>query len=170
MITLRQLQEGNWTLLRDIRLKGLKSDPGVFGSNFQKESAMTESDWRGWLTNSDSGIFGVFSEDDIIGMTGIAIYKDDPSGKTAILWGSWLEPPYRSKGVSQLMYQTRIDWARKHPVCEKIVVSHRASNVASGKANQKHGFVFTHKETKEWPDGQADDHLFYELKLNKVSS
>lgn len=63
------------------------------------------------------------------------------------------------------MYQTRINWAKEHPTVEKIIVSHRASNLSSKYANQKHGFVLTHKIEKVWTDGATDDEIFYELKI-----
>jgi RimJ/RimL family protein N-acetyltransferase len=165
MITIRKFEESDWPLLKEIRLKALKSDPGVFGSNYAAESVMTDDEWISWLINPDAVSFGVFDENKIIGMTGIAIHRDDPTRKTAILWGSWLEPEYRGKGISEKMYKARIEWAKEHPACEKIVVSHRASNIASKYANQKHGFIYTHTTHKEWPDGTHDDDVHYELSV-----
>ncbi len=63
------------------------------------------------------------------------------------------------------MYRTRIDWAKAQATVEKIIVSHRASNLSSKFANQKHGFAFTHKTEKVWTDGEVEDEIFYELKI-----
>jgi RimJ/RimL family protein N-acetyltransferase len=63
------------------------------------------------------------------------------------------------------MYRTRINWAKQQPTVEKIIVSHRASNLSSKYANQKHGFVLTHKNEKAWTDGGVEDEIFYELKI-----
>ena len=63
------------------------------------------------------------------------------------------------------MYKARIDWANDQPNVEKIIVSHRASNLASKYANQKHGFIETHKKEKIWTDGATEDEIFYELKI-----
>jgi RimJ/RimL family protein N-acetyltransferase len=81
------------------------------------------------------------------------------------LWGSWLDPNFRGKGLSELMYQTRIDWAKRQPTVERIIVSHRASNFASKHAILKHGFVRTHSTEKIWSDGLTDDDVHYELKI-----
>ena len=59
----------------------------------------------------------------------------------------------------------RIAWARAHPTVERVLVSHRASNVASMRANQRHGFVLTGRAPCEWPDGTVDDEVCYELRL-----
>ncbi|MDQ3711040.1 MAG: GNAT family N-acetyltransferase [Acidobacteriota bacterium] len=90
---------------------------------------------------------------------------NDPTEKTALLWGSWLAPHARGKGLSELMYQTRINWAKEQRTVEEIIVSHRASNLSSKYANQKHGFVTTRKNEKVWTDGATEDEIFYELKI-----
>jgi RimJ/RimL family protein N-acetyltransferase len=163
VINIRKLNEDDWQIFRSVRLKALQSDPSVFGSNYQKESQATESDWRERLRTDDAAVFLVYDGAGTLGMTGIAIDRNDPTKKQAILWGSWLEPHARGKGLSQMMYKARIDWATEHPTVDRIIVSHRASNLASKHANQKHGFIFTHKEAQVWPDGTQEDRVFYYL-------
>lgn len=162
-ISIKQIKENDWQELRSLRLKSLQFDPTVFGSNYQKESAYTEADWRKMLQNEDTAIFLLYEDDAPIGITGISVDRDDSAKKKAHLWGSWLEPHIRGKGISALLYQARIAWAKQHPTIETILVSHRASNLSSMHANQKHGFVFTHKQDKVWPDDGHDEQLFYEL-------
>jgi RimJ/RimL family protein N-acetyltransferase len=164
-ITIRRLTEDDWLAFSQVRLKALQTDPQVFGSNYEKESKNTEADWRSRL--QANAIFLICADDTPIGMTGVSIDRNDPSGKTALLWGSWLAPHFRGKGLSELMYQTRINWAREQPTVEKIIVSHRASNLSSKYANQKHGFVATDKNEKVWTDGATEDEIFYELKIKR---
>lgn len=161
--TIRQLTEDDWLEFSQIRLKALQTDPEVFGSNYEKESKNTESDWRSRLQST--AVFLISADGAPIGMTGALIDKNDPTGKTALFWGSWLASEYRRKGLSELMYRTRIEWAKQQPTLEKIIVSHRASNLSSKYANQKHGFVFTHKAEKVWTDGATEDEIFYELQI-----
>jgi RimJ/RimL family protein N-acetyltransferase len=164
-ISIRQLTEADWRLLAEIRLKALRSDPLVFGSNFEAESKFTEADWRSRLQSKDSAIFMLFAHETPIGMTGVSIFREDLTNKTAIFWGSWLDPEFRRRGLSNLMYAARLEWAKAHPTVERIIVSHRASNIASKFANQKHGFVFTRTHEKIWVDGKTEDEVCYELKL-----
>ncbi|MGI8884572.1 MAG: GNAT family N-acetyltransferase [Pyrinomonadaceae bacterium] len=164
-ISIRQLTENDWREFSQIRLKALQKDPSVFGSNYEKESLMPEAEWRNRLQAKDNAIFLIYEDETPIGMTCISIDRDDPTRKTALLWGSWLAPDFRCKGLSELMYRTRINWAKNQPTVEKIIVSHRASNVASKYANQKHGFVLTHKTEKVWTDGATEDEIFYELRV-----
>ncbi|MDE1153029.1 MAG: GNAT family protein [Micavibrio sp.] len=166
-VELRLFEPDEWPMYKAVRLKALQSDPSVFGSNYGREVVYTDADWRERVENANQGIFGVFHYGDIIGMTGVAVAKDDPSGTTAILWGSWLEKLWRGKGISEKMYQARIGWALAHPAIKRINVAHRQSNIASKQANQKHGFVFTHLAHHTWPDGTDEPEVFYTLLLKR---
>lgn len=162
-ISIRQLTEDDWRQFSQVRLRALKTDPMVFGSTYERESQFAENDWRERLRADDSAVFAIFDDEKPIGMTGVSIFRDDPTKRTAIFWGSWLEPDYRGRGISNLMYKTRLDWAKNHPGIEGIIVSHRALNFASKYANQKHGFVFTRTHEKVWADGVIEDEFCYEL-------
>lgn len=163
----RQFLPEEWPLFRKVRLKALEEDPAVFSATREEAETIEHHKWQADLSSPDLAVFGVFDEGKLIGMTGIAVKrKNDPEGQTAVLWGSWLEPEYRGKGISAQMYQARINWARHHPDVKRIVVSHRASNNVSRKANQKHGFFYTHTlDGKLWPDGKIEPEVFYELRV-----
>jgi RimJ/RimL family protein N-acetyltransferase len=164
-ISIRQLTEDDWHPFSEIRLRALETDPRVFGSNYETESKFTEADWRNRLAGEDSAIFMLFDGETPIGITGVSVWREDETRRTAMLWGSWLAPDFRCRGLSRLMYEKRLEWARTHPTVERIIVSHRASNIASKYANQKHGFVFTRTHEKIWTDGETEDEVCYELKL-----
>lgn len=165
LLVIRQFSADEWPVYREMRLKALSSDPGVFCSSYEKESADPDQRWKDGVSDPDVGIFGVFYDGRLVGMTGVAVRKKDESGTTAVLWGSWLEKEWRGRGFSKKMYEARLDWVRQRPRLERVVVSHRESNVASKKANQKHGFVLTHTEARVWPDGMSEPEPCYELKL-----
>ena len=162
-VIIKRLTEDDWFEFSQIRLKALQTDPRVFGSNYERESKMTETEWRSRLQATDNAIFLIYTDENPIGITCVSVDRDDPTRKTALLWGSWLAPDFRRRGLSELIYKTRIEWAKQQPTVEKIIVSHRASNISSKYANQKHGFVLTHKAEKVWTDGVAEDEIFYEL-------
>lgn len=166
-IAIGRLTEEDWLEFSRIRLKALAADPEVFGSNYERESQMTETEWRGRLRAEDNAIFLIYDGETSVGMTCVSVDRHDATGKTAILWGSWLAPHVRGKGLSKLMYRTRLEWAKQQPTVEKIIVSHRASNLSSKRANQKHGFTTTHKIERIWTDGATEDEIFYELKIKR---
>ncbi|MEO5859965.1 MAG: GNAT family N-acetyltransferase [Pyrinomonadaceae bacterium] len=161
--SIRRLDEVDWSIFKDIRLKALATDPFVFGSTLAAESERTEEQWREFLRSRKYGVFVVFANDVPIGMTGIVVDRNDPNQRTALLWGSWLDPEIRGKGLSRMLYESRIEWARAHPTVRRVVVSHRASNLSSKFANQAFGFVPTQVTEKVWNDGIQEEEFHYEL-------
>jgi RimJ/RimL family protein N-acetyltransferase len=163
MTTIRQFTAQDWQAARDIRLQALKTNPTVFSFTYEKALTLTEQDWKQRLSDPNTGIFGLIDDTGkCIGMTGVAIRSENP--QDANLWGSWIHPDHRGKGYSDLLYKARIDWARQKGL-KRITVSHRESNKASFRANQRHGFTFVRQEDTEWNDGVIEPELFYELVL-----
>jgi RimJ/RimL family protein N-acetyltransferase len=162
-VEVRPFLPGEWQLYRTVRLKALENDPLVFGSSFEKERDYADEKWQGDLSNPDLAVFGVFLNGAVIGMTGVAVDRNDPSKESAKLWGSWLEKDWRLKGLSRRMYVQRLAWAKAHPTVKRVTVSHRKSNAVSKRANQRHGFRFTHAEERVWHGGQKETEFFYAL-------
>ena len=160
------MTEADWQTLRDIRLRALATDPSVFGSNFDRESGLVEADWRGWLATETSAIFLLSCDGRPVGMTAVSVDREDASGRTGFLWGTWLEPEHRRRGLSVWFYEARLAWARERTSMGRLRVSHRASNESSKFANQKFGFAYTHSTEKTWNDGVTEPKLHYELQLD----
>lgn len=155
----------DWRVYREIRLRALQTNPEVFCSTYAREVAWTEEQWQERLNDRRCAIFGVYCADELVGMTGI--YKNEAG--QGVLWGSWLDPRVRGKGASEAMYRARLAWAREQGV-QCILVSHRESNEASRRANQRHGFRWTHSAPRTWPDGKEELELCYELRFGFLSA
>lgn len=160
--TLRHLLPAEWEDYKSIRLEALKTNPEMFGSNYAKEAAYSQNDWITLLENDSRAVFALFHANLLIGLSCVAVKKDDPA--TAILFASFIGLSHRGKGLSKLFYQTRIDWARQNK-CKLITVSHRVGNTLSKAANQRFGFKYTHSEEVNWPDGVRADELIYSLEI-----
>ena len=166
-ISIKQIGKNDWKDFRNIRLKALKSDPEVFGSHYEKEKNYTKQDWQEWVGAKDQAVFFIYDDEKPIGMTGIFVPQDTVEKSKAVLWGSWLEPEYRRKGMSEMMYKSRIEWAKQQPEIRRIEVTHRKSNVASKYAIQKHGFKLVKEVNKVWHDGVQEKDVIYQLVINK---
>jgi len=163
-ITVRQLKPEEWALYKELRLRALQADPLAFGSSHAREEGYADSEWQQRLSRPDGAVFGVFLEGAPVGMTGIAVKKDEP-GK-ARLWGTWLEKALRGQGLSRRLYAARLEWARARQGISCIEISHWKSNPVSGKAALGSGFVFTHEEEALSSSGRREPQLFYELRLS----
>ena len=160
---LQKLMSADWLLLKQMRLEALLNEKMVFGGSYEEESLRSDDDWKIRLSGGDKAYFSIFDRNqNCIGLTGIFKHKDIEGA--AILVASYIRAQYRGLGLSSLLYQARIEWAKENGF-KKIIVSHREGNLASKSANQRAGFHYTHSEEKVWPDGQSAQNLFYELNL-----
>jgi len=160
--SIQQLKERDLELFKSLRLEALLMEPHLFGSTFEREGAMSDEEWLTKLRDPSCAFFVLMSGDESVGLTGILTSRENP--KQAILIASYIREEHRRKGGSSFLYEARLDWARKKGFSE-VIVSHRASNESSKRANQKHGFEYTHSEPHTWNDGVVEDNVFYRLRL-----
>ena len=165
-VIVRRLSSEDWKPFRDLRLHALATEPGLFCSTYASEAENTEDDWRELLGGDDRRIFGLFDGERLVGITAAFTWREDPTRETAVLAMSFIAPEYRGAGLARLLYEARLEWIRSVRRFRKVVVSHRASNEPSRRANQRHGFVLVDRAPRTWPDGTTDDELIYALELS----
>jgi len=166
-ISIRTLDPAEWQMLRTFRLRALKSAPGTFALSHDQCASWSKEDWQSEISAPTHQIFGLFDGENLIGITAAFTWRGDPSGQTALLAMSYIEPDYRGRGLSRQLYEARLNWIRQSGRFHTIRVSHRASNEASRRANQRHGFVRTGAQPFQWPDGVLEDEVHYELTLDR---
>lgn len=77
--TLRKLNENDWQIFKEIRLKALARDPFVFGSTHEAEAERTDEDWREPLRSFRGAIFVIFDGSEAVGITGTGVDRNDPA-------------------------------------------------------------------------------------------
>lgn len=145
-----------------MRLEALRLEPGVFGSNYAREAAFAPDEWLARLTSPTSVCMGLYHDGELIGITGVVVDRDDAT--RGIMVQSYICKAYRGRGLSRLFYEARLAWAREKGL-RTLRIGHKESNLVSKAANQRHGFVFSHREACTWPDGSVEDILYYDLEL-----
>lgn len=165
-ISIRQWSESDWQTYRAIRLEALTENADVFGASFDGEASKDNSFWKDRLKGPDKGTaFGLYDGSTVIGLTGI--YRDwNGREGVAILCMSYIRADYRRKGLSDLLYKARIDWAKAQGDIRILEVGHREGNDASRGANQRWGFVFKGIDEKH-PYGNGDQarNYIYQLEI-----
>jgi len=169
-VVVRELEPSEWRAFRDVRLHALRSEPGLFFSSHDAESALGETEWRRRVRNPNGQMFGVFDGERLVGITGVITARDDPSGESAMLIASYLLPEYRGRGLSRLLYEARLAWVRERPRYRRVVVSHRRSNEPSRRAIGRFGFAPVATVSTTWPDGSTDDELQYAMAVAELGS
>jgi RimJ/RimL family protein N-acetyltransferase len=166
-IFVRAFDPSEWEIFRSLRLQALTDEPGVFAASYDSAAALSPVEWQDTVQGPDHQVFGLFDEAHLIGITAAFTWRDDPSGETALLAMSFIIPEYRGRGLSQLLYEARLNWVRAHSHFRRVVIYHRESNERSRRANQRFGFSVLQRASRKWPDGATEDEVLYELKINR---
>jgi ribosomal protein S18 acetylase RimI-like enzyme len=110
-MAIRVVQDEEWERARDLRLRALADAPEAFARSLEEEERLSESEWREFVSPSDSRVWFVEATDDgeFVGMA--FGFLDDPS-KTGYLGGMWVEPGSRRSGIGKRLVETVVEWAR----------------------------------------------------------
>ncbi|MCB1562699.1 MAG: GNAT family N-acetyltransferase [Alphaproteobacteria bacterium] len=160
--SIRPMQPGEWKFFRDMRLKALQMHPGFYAGTYEAALKKPPEEWQDLLASEDKGVFGLFADEYLIGITGIFPSQKDPNDAVFVM--SFIEPDYRGLGLSKRLYEARIEWARAHGF-KKCIASHRGDNIPSRQAMVAYGFQLTHEEQTTWPDGRTETEYHAELVL-----
>jgi hypothetical protein len=78
---------------------------------------------------------------------------------------SFIKNSHKGKGLSELLYQARIDWAKQHHSIERLILEQREINIAIKCVHQKFGFKFSQTSECKFADGTKAKTEIYELTL-----
>jgi GNAT superfamily N-acetyltransferase len=109
-MAIRVVQEEEWERARDLRLRALADAPESFARSLEDEERLSESEWREFVSPSDSRVWFVEATDDDE-FVGMAFGFLDTS-KAAYLGGMWVEPGRRRSGIGKRLVETVIEWGR----------------------------------------------------------
>lgn len=169
-ISLRPLTPADWEIFRALRLRALRMHPGYFSAAAEEREKDPPEHWQHTLNGEGKIVLGLFDGPALIGITAAFTVTgiEDPADQSGVMAMSFIEPAYRGQNLSDLYYEARIDFARRHLPWKKLVIAHREGNEPSRRAMLKHGFIFTHTEEIDWPDGTRDLQHNYEIDLEKL--
>lgn len=159
----RKLEAADWAAYKALRLEALCLHEDVYGTSYQEMRDRPDSEWEDIVSKDNAAFFGLFDGDTIVGIGGI--FTQDAASRTGMLIGGYIREAYRGRGLSRLLYQARIDWAKESGLFDRLVIGHREGNEASRRAN--HAFGFQPIGIIEYTFGNGDiakDHQ-YELRI-----
>ena len=108
MVSVRTVAEGDWELMRDVRLAALHDAPSAFGSSYAREALFTEEQWRNRINTRSVTFFAyVTGIGDPAGLAGV--YEDDGAAHFVSMW---VRPAARGRGVGDALVDAAADWAR----------------------------------------------------------
>jgi len=159
----RKFEAADWAEYKAMRLEALHLHEDVYGTSYNDMLSRPDAEWQTMLGKDDQAFFGLFDGDTVIGIGGIFTHNSEI--RTGILIAGYIREAYRGRGLSRLLYQARIDWAKESGRFDRLVIGHREGNEASRRANQAFGFQPIGVIDYTFGNGDiAKDHQ-YELRL-----
>ena len=139
-VRLHRVSPDDWVAHRDLRLEALRDSPDAFWFTYADEVDFAEADWReriegAWLVQARDG-------DEVLGTAGLGSHWDPGRASTATLFGMYVTPRARGRGVGQALVRAVLEEARRRGAPE-VVLEVSSRNSAARALYEECGFVAT---------------------------
>lgn len=130
----------DWQSHRDIRLEMLEDAPDAFWFTYADEAVFEEADWRDQI----EGAWLVQARDDagVLGSAGLGQHWEPERATTATLFGMYVSPRGRGRGVGEALVHAVLDEARRRGK-DHVILEVANSNDSAIALYERCGFVRT---------------------------
>ena len=135
---IREVEPGDWELLREVRLRALAESPSAFLTTLEEASAWSEEHWRERARPADGRVSFVAESGGRVAGTVSAFVGDDP--RTVFLVSLWVDPAARGAGVGAGLVERVVDWARGREA-ERVCLAVAAGNDRAARLYERCAFV-----------------------------
>jgi RimJ/RimL family protein N-acetyltransferase len=120
------------TAFQAIRLRGLQQYPSAFASSYEEESSTPVAVVAERLAaKEDSAIFGAFEGEQLVGVVGLQREQMRKLAHKAFIWGMFVEPSVRKRGVGQQLVTHALSFAGKTLHVRQVNLGVNANNIAA---------------------------------------
>ncbi len=141
------LTSESWYDFKNLRLNALKTDPQAFLSTFEKQSNYPDEKWRERLEIANEGIRSwiLFAEENsqLVGMVGGYRSDDNLKDNSAEIWGVYVKPDKRGKGIAKALLKNIINTLSENPDISLIKLEVNIDQEVAKKLYEDLNFVIT---------------------------
>jgi GNAT superfamily N-acetyltransferase len=120
----RTLEPDDAPALIVLRREALSSAPLAFGSSLEDDRGLSLEFVRSSLADvANSAVLGAFEGEALVGMAGIIRLEKTKSRHRAMIWGMFVTPAVRRRGVGSALLGAAIDHARSWPAVVQVQLS-----------------------------------------------
>lgn len=128
-VNIRVLTPHDGPLYKSVRLNSLKDSPDSFGSTYEQEAALSNTEWQTRLDlefrKLDALPLIAELEGQAVGLAWGVIHE--PNSKTAHIYQMWVLPAQRGKGIATSLLSEITTWAFNKG-CERIELAVTTNN------------------------------------------
>jgi ribosomal protein S18 acetylase RimI-like enzyme len=139
---IRKLSEQDAESLWKLRLFALETDPISFGEAPEELRKMTVEEYASRLRAGDAGnfVFGAFEGEAMVGMTGFYRESGVKRRHKGWIWGVFVAPTARGKGVGRALVAKVVETAKALPGIRCLLLTVSTTQDAAIKVYQRLGF------------------------------
>lgn len=116
-ISVRLLDENEWSVYREVRLRALRESPEAFVATVDEEEEFSEELWRERMNRSRRLL--AERDGEVLGVTSLGTHEVDERG-VGELFGLWVAPEYRATGVARRLLEAAAGQARADDLAHLI--------------------------------------------------
>ncbi|RKP47590.1 GNAT family N-acetyltransferase [Trinickia fusca] len=167
MITIRPLNAADAERFKALRLLATKTSPTAIWPTHEEENGRSIDEVAGRIASTDAQIvFGAFASDALVGITGLRRLPLMKVSHKATIWGVFVDPAHRGKGIAQNLLHAVAEHASEKWGCAQLQLCVNAENLAAKRLYASQGFVVFGVEPRALRvDGQFydEEHMYKAL-------
>lgn len=157
-ISFKKVTSDDWKKFREIRLKGLQTDPQAFGETFENESQKNEDYWKEKFLNPEQCFYVAEEGGEFIATTGSKKIAEDNWMIIAV----YVSPEFRGKNISQELINRIIDEAKNNGAV-KVSLMVNPIQKSAVRLYEKMGFkIVKIEKDQKMGDGRSYDEYYME--------
>jgi ribosomal protein S18 acetylase RimI-like enzyme len=141
-VRIRLATQEEWERLRDLRLRSLADAPDAFGSTLEFERGHDEAAWVGWIEGWEGSRNALFIAERGAEWIGMAVGSRDGDQADAHLYGMWVDPAWRGRGIGARLVDRVLGWAGSW-AARSVVLAVTETNAGAAVFYERLGFVDT---------------------------
>lgn len=164
----RILEAGDVAAFRTLRLAALRECPTAFSSSYEEECDVPlEQSAKRMAPDRDHVIFGAFADEELVGTTGLAREGPRKLAHKAVIWGVYVAPAFRQRGIGRVLLHRALTYAAALPGLRRVSLGVNTANSAAIALYKSMGFEpFGLERDFLLVDGVLHDelHMTFEIK------
>jgi ribosomal protein S18 acetylase RimI-like enzyme len=141
-LPIRRLSPDDAPAYRELRLTGLREHPDAFTSSFEEECAKPVAATAARLAaDSLDAVYGAFAGDRLVAVAGLGRETRNKARHKATLFGMYVAPGFRGRGIADALLQYIIAAARQDPQLTQIVLTVTDTNARATALYERAGFA-----------------------------
>ena len=164
---IRRLTPADASVFQELRLAGLREEPSAFGSSYEEEKDFSAPVIEDRLAvRGDQGPFGAFERDTLVGLVALGRERMNKLSHKGLIWGMYVKPEYRGKGVARALLAEALSLARSVPELKQVNLCVNARNTGAIRLYESFGFkAFGREPSALLVNGELHEEIHMYLRL-----